>query len=69
MAFVDDYITVMAKEPSQIRTFMLSLLQELIKVGERYVWPAVRAYHAAWLQHIEQGRTAWGDEEIKIKLK
>ena len=48
---------------------MVAHLQELMEDGERYGWPAVRAYHAAWLQYMEQGRTAWGDEETKLKLR
>ena len=68
MAFVDSYITVMAKESHNIKTLMLCHLQELMEDGECYGWPAVRAYHAAWLQHIEQGQMAWGDEEKNIKL-
>ena len=57
MAFVDRYITVMAKESLHIKTFML----ELMKDGECYGWPALMAYH-------EQVRAVWGDKEKKMKL-
>lgn len=29
----------------------------------------VRYYHMAWLQHIKQGRAAWGEENKKKKLR
>ena len=68
MAFIDGYITVMNRESLPIKTLMLAHLQELMEDGERYGWQAVRAYHAAWLQYMEQGRVACGDEETKLKL-
>ena len=68
MAFCDGYITVISKESSHIKALMLSHLQELMEDGECYWWPAVKTYHAAWLQHIKQGWAAWGDMEKKMKL-
>ena len=68
MAFVNGYIIIISKDLPHTKAFMLTYLQELKEDGDHYRWPAVRAYHAAWLQHIEQGRTAWGDDERKIKL-
>ena len=66
MAFVDRYITVMAKENPHVKaTLMLCHLQERREDGEWYGWPAVRAYHATWLHHIKQGWTARGVEEKK----
>ena len=50
MAFVDGYIIVMTREPLLIKKLMLAHLQELMEDGECYRWPAVRAYHAPWLQ-------------------
>ena len=41
VAFVDEYITVMGKESSNSRAIMLTCLQELMKDGNRYGWPAV----------------------------
>ena len=69
MAFVDGYITAMSRESLPIKQLMLSHLQELMEDVEHYGWPAVTAYHAAWVQHIEQGRVAWGDEDMKLKLR
>ena len=53
--FVDDYLTVIFREHLHIKALMLDHLQELMEDGEHYGWPVVRAYHASWLQHIEQG--------------
>ena len=64
MAFVKGYLTVRLREPHHIQSFMLDHLQELMEDWEHYGWPVVRAYHVAWLQHIEQGRVAWGDEAV-----
>ena len=67
MAFVDGYITIMSRERLPIKILTLTHLQELMADGEHYGWPAISAYHAAWLQHIEQGRTAWGDEDTQTQ--
>ena len=32
-------------------------------------WPVVRAYHAVWLQHLEQSRATWEDDGIRLMLK
>ena len=68
MGFVDGYITAMSKELPNIKTLMSTHLQELMEDGERYGWPAVRAYHAACLRHNEQGWVAWANEEKKMNL-
>ena len=60
MAFVDGFVMVRLREPPH--------LQELMEDRDHYGWPVVRAYHAAWLQHIEQGWAAWGDAPTKLIL-
>ena len=47
---------------------MLDHLQELMEDGEHYGWPVVWGYHAAWLQYMEQGQEAWGNEAAKLQL-
>ena len=69
MAFVDGYLTVRLREPPRIQVLMLEHLQELREDREHYGWPVVRAYHAAWLKDIEQGRAAWGDASAKLRLR
>ena len=44
-------------------------LQEMMEDGETFGWPVVRAYHAVWLQHLEQGRAMWHNETTKLKLR
>ena len=46
----------------------MSHLQELFEDVEVYRWKAVREYHAAWLQLLEQGRATWGDESKRAQL-
>ena len=69
MAFVNGYLTVRLRELPHIQALVLDHLQELMEDGEHYGWPVVRAYHATWLQHIEQGRAAWEDDAVKLKLQ
>ena len=68
MAFINGYLMVRLREPPRIQALMLEHLQELMEDWEHYGWPVVRAYHATWIQNIEQGRVAWGAEAIKLKL-
>ena len=68
MAFVDGYLTVMAKELEHIRVKIIIHLQALMEYDDDYGWLAVRAYHAAWLQILEQGQALWGDKVVKLKL-
>ena len=68
MVFVDGYFTfVMVKQPEYLKTKMLSHIHELMDDEENYRWLAVRAYHAAWLQHLEQAQAMWDEEAIKLK--
>ena len=68
MAFVGGYLTVMFSEHPHIKAVMLDHLKELMEDGEYYGWPVVRDYHAVWLQYMEQGQTAWGDEADKLNF-
>ena len=47
---------------------MSTHLTEIMEDGETFRWPVVRAYHAVWLQHLEQGRATWDDEATRLKL-
>ena len=69
MMFVNGYLEVLARMVQDTKVHMLSHLQWLMADGEVYGWPVVLAYHAAWLQHLEQGRAMWGDDDTKLKLR
>ena len=47
---------------------MSAHLKELMEDCEHFGWPMVRAYHAVWLQHIDQGRATWDNEATHLKL-
>ena len=47
---------------------MVAHLQEMVGDVETFGWHMVRAYHAVWLQHQEQGRVTWNDEATRLKL-
>ena len=55
MAFINGYLNVMAREMDYVKSNMLGHLQELMEDGESYSSPIIHSYHAAWLQHLEQG--------------
>ena len=43
--------------------------QEMMEDGETFRSPVVLAYHAAWHQHLEQGRATLEDKVIRLKLR
>ena len=59
----------MAQQTFIIRNQMATHLQEQLGDGEIFRWPIVWAYHAAWLQHLEQYRATSADEGIKLKIR
>ena len=67
MAFITGYITIVDLQSEPLRKLMSAHLKEFMEDGETFGWP-VRAYHAVWLQHIEQGRATWEDETTRLKL-
>ena len=56
IAFVTGYLTIMDLQSEALKRKMSAHLQEIMEDGETFGWPMVRAYHAVWLQHLEQGR-------------
>ena len=62
MAFVNGYLSIMTLQMDILRNKMAIHLQEMMEDGETSRWPIVLAYHAAWHQHLEQGRATWEDE-------
>ena len=47
MAFVNEYLSIMAQQTNIIRNEMVTHLQELMGDGEIFGWPVVQAYHTA----------------------
>ena len=68
IAFMNGYISVMAREPEHVKSRILLHLQELMEDGEAYGWEGVCSYHVAWLEHLEQGQAMWDDDVKKLKL-
>ena len=60
-------MTIMDLQSDSLKKVMSAHLKELMEDGEHFGWPTVRAYHAVWLQHIEQGRATWDDENTRLK--
>ena len=66
--FVSGYLVVVAIESTSVN-YMMVYLQEMMEDVELYGWQVVCEFHAAWLQLIEQGRTAWVETSKKEKLR
>ena len=55
MSFINGYLCTMSFEKDSLRDKMAVHLHEMMKNGETFGWPMVRAYHAVWLQHLAHG--------------
>ena len=52
-----------------IKALMLAHLTELMADAELYGWEAIRAFHAVWLQQMEQKWVTWKDADIKLSFR
>ena len=68
MAFVKGFLTIMSLQKDALRIKMGDHLQEMMEDGETFGWPMVGAYHAVWLQYLEQGKATWNNEATRLKL-
>ena len=59
----------MEVQTRDIRGFMSTHLVELMADAELYGWETVWAFHAVWLQQMEQGRASWKDAELKLGFR
>ena len=67
--FLNGYLTVLAEECEDTKVHLLQHLKEVMEDSEIYGWTIVRDYHAAKLQHIEQGRAVWGEDNKKCQAQ
>ena len=67
--FVSGYLSVMSVEKGSVRLYTLQHLQDIMADVELYGWEPIRAFHAIWLQQLEQGCVTWADEEVKLKYR
>ena len=63
------YRTVMEMVTSSIKPFMAKHRKEVIADAEVYGWVPVRAYHAVWLQQIENGIVQWAYVDAKLEFR
>ena len=66
--FANGYLAIVVEESNAVKD-MVRHLQELFRDVEVYGWMVVREYHAPWLQLLEQGRAAWGDDTKRAQLR
>ena len=53
------YVNIMDSQKPDVRALVSSHLAELMTDAELYCWEVVWAFHAIWLQQIQQGRAMW----------
>ena len=66
--FIQGYLAILQTEKPQKRDIMLKHLSDLMADAAIYGWESVRAFHAVWLQQLENGRVDWGDEDKKLEF-
>ena len=59
----------MEVQAQDIRALMSTPLVELIADAGLYGWEAVQAFHAVWLQQMEQGQARWKDAQLKLEFR
>ena len=65
--FISRYLAIMAIEKSSVHPVIVQHL--LMGDAESYRWELVIAFHAIWVQQLEQGRVTWVDKDAKIKYR
>ena len=56
----------MVAEKQSLWLLMTHHLQELMADAELYGWEPIRAFHAVWLQQLENGQVKWDDVKAKL---
>ena len=68
-AFVRGYLIVVNSDmDTQVIAQMSQHFEECMEDTDLYGWDMVHAFHAAWLNQLEQGRGTWGDVDQKLKM-
>ena len=65
---VSGFLTAMAAEKGSVKPYMLQHLHDLMADAKLYGWEPVRAFHALWLQQLEQGCITWDDDGCDIEV-
>ena len=63
-SFVRGYLIVLKDvQVSEVKDRMVLHLEELMEDVDIYGWEKVKAFHAAWLNQMEQRRCDWTDDD------
>ena len=57
--FISGYMKITDRQKPDIKSPMSASLAYLMVNSERYGWEALCAFHAIWIQQLDQGRTSW----------
>ena len=60
---------ILEGERPQQKEAMLMHHCELMVDATIYSWEPVQAFHAIWLQQLENGHAEWGDEVKKLEFR
>ena len=63
------YLAILESEKPAQKEAMLKHHSELMADAAVYGWESVRAFHAIWLQQLENSCAEWGDEGKKLKFR
>ena len=66
--FVSGYLAILDNVKPALKPPMTKHPKELMGDVELYGWVPVRAYHAVWLQQIENGQARWDDAHTKLEF-
>ena len=67
--FVSAYLAIVEMVKRSFKSIIARHLKELIADAGVYGWALVRAYHAIWLQQIENGRVQWMNAEPTVEVR
>ena len=68
--FMAGYIQmIMEVQTHDIRALVSIHWVELMDDAELYGWEALPAFHAVWLQQMDQGWVTWTDAEFKLVFR
>ena len=62
-AFIREYLIVLTRE--QVKEHMVLHLEDMDVHG----WEKIRAFHATWMNQLEQGRCEWSEADHKLKMR
>jgi hypothetical protein len=67
--FFMGYLAAIRRSPPSVKDVMLHHLELLSQDIVSFSFTAVRSFHAIWLQEVEEGAVAWGDDTERNAMR